>query len=360
MAKETIKIKPQLTFIDSYSARAASNEIEAIEDGNDLYFTLKTYGGTVWDGWEIATALQKFKGKTTIDIPGVSASMGIAVIAFADKNIASDKAKFMIHAPAGGDPKVISEIKKELYDVLSARIDEAKFKEITGKTLKQVIIPADGERLDIWLNAKEAKAIGLIDEIYKLDPKQRIAAEDDMIGHYQFIEYKETENNGVETPNINNKISKMNRTEFEAQHPALYAEICNAKIKEGKSLGATSNQARVDSFAEFSEIDAVLVAAKIKDPLATVDAAFYKEISATVKANALATGANNETEDELNTGQPKNDARTEAGKVDLTVIPEDVKAKAMESFNKLEMTESEINAELAKMASEYAPETKAK
>ncbi len=128
MAKKVTKIAPQLTFIDGWSAREASKEIEAAKDGNDLYFTLKTYGGTVDDGWEIATSLQKFTGKTTIDIPGTAASMGIAILAFGDKTIASDKAKFMIHSPSGGDLKVLNEIKKELYEVLSDRIDEAKFK----------------------------------------------------------------------------------------------------------------------------------------------------------------------------------------------------------------------------------------
>ena len=300
--------------------------------------------------------MQKFPGKTTIDIPGTAASMGIAILAFGDKTIASDKAKFMIHSPSGGDIKVLNEIKKELYEVLSARIDEAKFKEITGRTLKQVMLPADGERVDIWLNAKEAKAIGLIDEIYKLNPQQRVAAEDNTVGYYQFVEYKE--NNGVKTPSTNNKISKMNKEQLKTEHPALYNEIYNAGVESGKTLGVESEQQRVEAFMEFAEIDPEMVTAKIKDKTATIDAKFLKEISEKAKANALAAGANDESEIDLETGKPKNEAKKDAGKVDLSVIPEDVKEAKMAEMQKLEFTEAEINAELAVIAKEYAPKTK--
>jgi hypothetical protein len=47
---ETIKIKPQLTFIDDTSARNAADMIDNIEVGNDLHLVLKTYGGNVWLG----------------------------------------------------------------------------------------------------------------------------------------------------------------------------------------------------------------------------------------------------------------------------------------------------------------------
>ena len=47
-------------------------------------------------------------------------------------------------------------------------------------------------------------------------------------------------------------------------------------------------------------------------------------------------------------------------KTDLSVIPEDVKAAAMEKMQGLKFTEAEINAELAVIAKDYAPETKSK
>lgn len=355
MAKEVIKIKPQLTIFDDESARNAANMIEDIEGGKDLHFILKSYGGTVWDGWESCKALKDFEGKSVVDTPGVAASFGIAFMCYADENICSDKAKFMIHAPAGGDPKSLNEIKKELYQVLAARINEAKFKEIVGKTLKQVVMPADGERLDIWLNAKEAKAIGLIDKIYKLDPTQRVAAEEETIGYYQFVEFKEGNNNVPRGTNINNKSQKMNKEQLKAEHPALYNEIYNAGVDAGKPLGATANQQRTDAFLEFLEVDAELVMAGIKDPKATVDAKFLKEISAKAKANMVGNALNNGSELPLNSGQPANEPKNEAGNVDLSVIPTDVREAKEAEMKELGFSKDETTAELEAIAKDYAP-----
>ena len=355
MAK-TVKIKPQLTFFDDESARNAANEIEAIEDGSNVHVVLKSYGGGLWDGWESCFALQKFKGHSTVDTPGVSASFGIAFMSFADKRICSSQAKFMIHAVAGGTEKVNKESKKELYDILAKVINLDKFKEVTGKTLKDVMIPLNGERVDIWLNAKEAKKVELIHEIYNLDPNERAAAENELLGYYQFVEYKEPVNNGVITPIINTKISKMNKEQLKAEHPALYNEIYNAGVEAGKPLGVTAEQGRVNAFMAFHEIDAKLVIAKINDG-SPMDAAFHLEIAKTSKANALATTADDDSEKPLDAGTPANEPKKGAKKTDLSVIPEDVKAQAISRMQDLDMSEIEINAELVVLANDYAPKT---
>jgi len=352
MAKEIIKIKPQLTVFDNESARNAANEIEAIEDGNDLHFILKTYGGTLWDGWESCLALQNFKGHSIVDVPGVSASFGIAFMLYADEKICSDQAKFMFHAVGGESGKLLSESALDLYKMIAKVIDLDKFKEVTGKTLKEVMIPSNGERFDVWLNAKEAKKIKLVDKVYNIDPTIRLTAEADPVGYYQFVEFKE--NNVPRGTNINNKSQKMNKEQLKTEQPALYNEIYNAGVEEGKPLGVQANQQRVDAFLEFAEIDAELVAAKVKDPEATVDAAFLKEISAKAKANALGENLNNGSEKPLNSGQPKNEPKKNAKTVDLSVIPTDVRESKENEAKGLGFSELETKAMLEELASDYA------
>ena len=346
---KVVKIKPHLTFIDSLTARQAANEIEAIEEGADLHFVLKTFGGDLYDGCETSLALQNFKGHRLIDVPGIAASYGIVLLAFGDKNICSSNAKFMIHCPAGGSAKPLKEHMEEFYQTVSSRIDEDAFLKVTGKTLKSILIPEDGNRVDCWLNAKEANEVKLIDEVYKLDPKHKVAAEDDEVaGYYKFVEYKDNVPRGT-LDKLN--LKKMNKEKLKAEYPELYSEI----VSEGKELheqnGAKAEAVRTEALMEFHSIDPETVSAKLKDG-SSVDAAFLLKMSAKVKENSVKASLEGGEIEGLAVGKLGDDKNPKAV-VDLSVIPQDVRVEAERKMEDLEFSKEEVKAELEIIAKQY-------
>src|SRR5690606_28059643 len=61
-------------------------------------------------------------------------------------------------------------VNKDLRAKLTSKIDAEKFKEITGKTINDLFDSKD--RIDVWLTAKQAKQVGLIKKIVKLNPTE--------------------------------------------------------------------------------------------------------------------------------------------------------------------------------------------
>ncbi|AQY22982.1 head maturation protease, ClpP-related [Riemerella anatipestifer] len=150
-----------------------------IWDGDGVYFisklsqmeqqyseiTLKihSYGGSVFDGNLIANAIEKSPAKIRIEILGVAASMA-GILLLSCKNVAmADNAYIMLHAPSGGTRGTASDHEKAAN--LLRKI-ELNFKKRLARRLNttesNVSKYLEG---DNWIDAEEALAIGLINEI---------------------------------------------------------------------------------------------------------------------------------------------------------------------------------------------------
>lgn len=95
----------------------------------------------------------------------MAASMGAVLLCAGSPNKRSSlkHSRVMIHQPLGGAQgqasdieiaaREIQKMKKELYEIIAYH---------TGQPYEKVV--ADGDR-DFWMNAEEAKAYGMVDEI---------------------------------------------------------------------------------------------------------------------------------------------------------------------------------------------------
>ncbi len=80
---------------NGYIERIA-NEIKDAKDG-DINLRINTPGGSVFDGYAIITNLLEHKGKINMQVDGFAASMGGAILAYADNATAYDYAYVMLH-----------------------------------------------------------------------------------------------------------------------------------------------------------------------------------------------------------------------------------------------------------------------
>lgn len=173
--------KPILLYTPIFSdtAESITNQILDYKQGEEISFWLNSPGGSVNAGYTILNALKENGNNFNTTVLGDADSMAFIMLLFSKKNKAYDTANFLVHRAASWWEDVMNE--DELKDIenrnkvirekLEARIDKDKFKEVTGKTFDDIFSMED--RLDVRLDAKQAKEIGLIDEIITLDVAKR-------------------------------------------------------------------------------------------------------------------------------------------------------------------------------------------
>ena len=139
--------------------------LEAEDPNKDINLYINSPGGSVTAGMAIYDTMNYIKCDVSTVCMGMAASMGAFLLSGGaqGKRFALPHAEVMIHQPSGGaqgqatEIRIVAEnilkIKKRLNEILAAN---------TGQPYE--VIERDTER-DNYMNAEEAKAYGLIDEI---------------------------------------------------------------------------------------------------------------------------------------------------------------------------------------------------
>ena len=165
-------LKDRLVFLDGevndHSASIIIAELlflEAEDPDRDIMLYINSPGGSVTSGFAIYDTMQYIRCDVSTICVGMAASMGAFLLAAGQKGKrkALPNAEIMIHQPSGGaqgqatDVAIVAEhiikTKAKLNRILAER---------TGQPLEK--IAADVER-DYYMDAEEAKAYGLVDEI---------------------------------------------------------------------------------------------------------------------------------------------------------------------------------------------------
>jgi ATP-dependent Clp protease protease subunit len=146
-------IQAQLLFLESTDAH------------KDILIYLNTLGGSVYAGLGIYDTMQLIHPPVATVCTGIAASMGAVLLTAGSRGKRSilPHSRVMIHQPMGGAEGQASDIeitareivkmKRELYEIIALHTD---------KPLAQ--IEQDADR-DYWMDAKEALAYGMVDEI---------------------------------------------------------------------------------------------------------------------------------------------------------------------------------------------------
>ena len=139
--------------------------LESVDPAKDIQIYINSPGGSVSAGLGIYDTMQLISCDVATICTGLAASMGAVLLTAGaeGKRSALPHSRVMIHQPLGGAQGQASDIeitareivktKHELYEILSKHsgVDIAK-------------IEQDADR-DYWMDAREAKEYGLIDEV---------------------------------------------------------------------------------------------------------------------------------------------------------------------------------------------------
>ncbi|MCS6986830.1 MAG: ATP-dependent Clp endopeptidase proteolytic subunit ClpP [Sphingomonadaceae bacterium] len=145
--------------------------LEAENPKKDVFMYINSPGGIVTSGMAIHDTMQYIRPKVSTVCVGQAASMGAFLLAAGEPGmrIALRNARIMIHQPSGGAQGQATDIEIQAREILRirARMNEL-LAQYTGQPLKVI---EDAVERDKFLDAEEAKAFGLIDQVMDKRPQ---------------------------------------------------------------------------------------------------------------------------------------------------------------------------------------------
>ena len=174
-------LKDRIVFLGGEDDDDAANIVVAqmlfleMEDPDaDINLYINSPGGVVTAGLAIYDTMRFLKPDVSTMVVGQAASMGSFLLAAGTKGkrFALPNSRVMIHQPHGGAQGQATDIEIQAREILylRRRLNE-EFAANTGQPLER--IERDVER-DLFFNAQDAKAYGLIDEVLERRPEETV------------------------------------------------------------------------------------------------------------------------------------------------------------------------------------------
>ncbi|MCK5611333.1 ATP-dependent Clp protease proteolytic subunit, partial [Candidatus Pacearchaeota archaeon] len=157
-----------------FTAETVVKQLNEVPENEELTMRLNTPGGEVAAGWSIISKMSERSGAITGIIDGDVSSMGAILLPFFDNVIANDTSNIMFHKAAWPVWKTPNEAEAKKVKKVNAEFKEKLSKKVEGKDgakefLAKVFEP--DVRNDVELTAIEAKKLGIVDNVRKLQPK---------------------------------------------------------------------------------------------------------------------------------------------------------------------------------------------
>jgi ATP-dependent Clp protease protease subunit len=159
--------------VEDHMASLITAQLLFLESENpkkDIYMYINSPGGVVTAGMAIHDTMQYIRPRVGTVCIGQAASMGSFLLASGEPGmrVALTNARIMVHQPSGGAQGQATDIEIQAKEILRIRhrMNEL-YAKYTGKPLD--VIENAMER-DKFLAADEAKAFGLIDEVFDKRP----------------------------------------------------------------------------------------------------------------------------------------------------------------------------------------------
>lgn len=165
-------LKDRIVFVSGVIEDNLANSIvaqllhlEGEDPERDIFMYINSPGGVISSGLAIYDTMQYIKPKVSTICIGMAASMAAMLLASGSpgKRTALPYSRIMIHQPMGGAQGQASDIEIQAKEILYLRKTMNELLHThTGQALEK--IEADTDR-NYFMNAHEAKAYGLIDEV---------------------------------------------------------------------------------------------------------------------------------------------------------------------------------------------------
>ena len=144
--------------------------LESENPKKDIWMYINSPGGVVTAGMAIHDTMQYIRPRVGTVCIGQAASMGSFLLAAGEPGmrIALTNARIMVHQPSGGARGMASDIQIQANEILRIRKRmNDLYAKYTGKPLKDIEKAMDR---DTFLEADEAKAFGIVDEVFDKRP----------------------------------------------------------------------------------------------------------------------------------------------------------------------------------------------
>jgi ATP-dependent Clp protease, protease subunit len=159
--------------VEDHMAATVSAQLLYLESSNpkrDIWMYINSPGGVVTAGMAIHDTMRYIRPKVGTVCIGQAASMGSFLLAAGEPGmrVALANARIMVHQPSGGARGMASDIEIQAKEILRIRKRmNDLYAKYTGKPLKEIEKVMDR---DTFLEAEEAKAFGLVDEVFDQRP----------------------------------------------------------------------------------------------------------------------------------------------------------------------------------------------
>ena len=165
------------TQVDDYTANTIQAQLlylDSVDPGKDISIYINSPGGSVTAGLGIYDTMQFISSDVATLCTGMAASMAAVLLVAGKegKRSALKHSRVMIHQPLGGvqgqasdieiEAKEIMKFKKELYTIIRDHSHQS-FEKVWN----------DSDR-NYWMNAEEAKAYGMIDDVLVKKPTDNV------------------------------------------------------------------------------------------------------------------------------------------------------------------------------------------
>ena len=159
--------------IEDHMASLITAQLLFLESENpkkDIFMYINSPGGVVTAGLAIHDTMQYIRPRVGTVCIGQAASMGSFLLASGEPGlrVALTNARIMLHQPSGGAQGMASDIEIQAKEILRIRARmNALYAKYTGQTLERIEQVMDR---DSFFEADEAKAFGVVDEVYDKRP----------------------------------------------------------------------------------------------------------------------------------------------------------------------------------------------
>ena len=282
--KRYLYIYEQITEI---TAEKINRQIQwAEEDGeSELNIRLMTPGGFTASGIAMLNRITSFQGKINLFIDGDVSSFGAFMMLFSDYTEMSDMAESMFHKaayPSWYEPteeqiENLNRENKRFKSKMEKRLGEA------GKELIEKVFNKE-KREDVYLTANQLKKLGLVDKIVRIEPKQKVAFQENF--YKQMLSENDNDRNNNTNENLETKKMEV-KEKLEKAVKEAYAK--------GLESGKKAELDRISGWKAWEEIDKEAVKTGIESGL-EISQKDISELSVKAAKQAL---LQNHTEDNV-------------------------------------------------------------
>jgi ATP-dependent Clp protease protease subunit len=160
--------------VEDHMASVVTAQLLFLESENpkkDIYMYINSPGGVVTAGMAIHDTMQYIRPRVGTVCIGQAASMGSFLLSAGEPGmrVALTNSRIMIHQPSGGAQGMASDIEIQAKEILRIRhrMNEL-YAQYTGQPIEEIERKLDR---DTFLSADEAKAFGLIDQVFDKRPQ---------------------------------------------------------------------------------------------------------------------------------------------------------------------------------------------